>query len=182
MEAVAPPHMPAAGPLPLEITQPETQPLYIIEVEANCDECGGSGFDPGGIDPWGPEPCPACHGAGTQRITKNYLAEALRIAGNPECSLPVERALPPVFTRFPRTDFSWASIARKNACSLGVLLVFGPPRHRRLPALFTKLPFSEVFLPCLPTAGALLPEVFKRFWRKRSLFIRHYLKSILGPH
>lgn len=65
---------------------------YMIDVELPCDECGGSGFDPGGIDPWGPEPCPACRGAGTQRITKNYLAEALRIAANPECSLPVERA------------------------------------------------------------------------------------------
>ena len=53
---------------------------YTVDLELSCDECGGSGFDPGGIDPWGPEPCPACRGAGTQRIAKNYLAEALRIA------------------------------------------------------------------------------------------------------
>lgn len=65
---------------------------FVVEHEFQCDECGGSGFDPGGIDPWGPEPCPVCRGKGTQRITKNYLAEALRIAANPECLLPVERA------------------------------------------------------------------------------------------
>lgn len=65
---------------------------YIVEVEVNCEECGGSGYDPGGIDPWGPEPCPACRGAKTQKITRNYLGEALRIAANPECQVPVERA------------------------------------------------------------------------------------------
>jgi hypothetical protein len=64
----------------------------VERLEVPCDECGGSGFDPGGMDPWGPEPCPVCHGAGTQRITQNYLAEAFRIAGNPECTVPAERA------------------------------------------------------------------------------------------
>jgi hypothetical protein len=59
---------------------------------AICSECGGSGLDPGGIDPWGPEPCPVCHGAGTQKVTKNYLAEAFRIVGNPQCAMPVEHA------------------------------------------------------------------------------------------
>jgi len=68
------------------------RPPYILEVEANCEECGGSGVDPGSLDPWGPEPCPVCRGAKTQRIVRNYLAEALRIAGNPECTMPVERA------------------------------------------------------------------------------------------
>ncbi len=67
-------------------------PPYILEVEANCEECGGSGYDPGGIDPWGPEPCRVCHGTKTQRTIRNYLAEALRIAGNPVCTVPVERA------------------------------------------------------------------------------------------
>jgi hypothetical protein len=96
VDVVAGPHMPAVPPGSLnkipEIIPPQTQPPYIVEIEAACDECGGSGFDPGGIDPWGPEPCPACRGAGTQKITKNYLAEALRIVGNPECPLAVERA------------------------------------------------------------------------------------------
>lgn len=74
----------------LESTRPDVAP-YILEVEVNCDECGGSGFDPGGIDPWGPEVCPACHGAKTQRIIRNYLAEAFQIAANPENTRPVER-------------------------------------------------------------------------------------------
>ena len=41
---------------------------YMREVEVNCEECGGSGFDPGGIDPWGPEVCPKCKGGKTERI------------------------------------------------------------------------------------------------------------------
>lgn len=65
---------------------------YIVEVEINCEECGGSGFDPGGVDPWGPEPCPKCQGAKKQRITRNYLAEAFQIAANPESVRQVERA------------------------------------------------------------------------------------------
>ena len=64
---------------------------YIIEVDVPCEECGGSGFDPGGLDPWGPEPCPVCTGAKTQRITRNYLAEAFRIAADPNSACPIER-------------------------------------------------------------------------------------------
>jgi hypothetical protein len=75
----------------LEAARPDMLSPYIVEVEVNCEECGGSGYDPGGIDPWGPEPCPVCHGAKTQRITRNYLGEALRIAANPEYRVPVER-------------------------------------------------------------------------------------------
>jgi hypothetical protein len=75
-----------------ENTYASVQPQYAATIVVSCEECGGSGFDPGGIDPWGPEPCKVCHGAGTQKITKNYLAEAFRIAGNPECTIPVERA------------------------------------------------------------------------------------------
>ena len=56
---------------------------YATEVEVACDECGGTGFDPGGIDPWGPEPCPACHGAKTQKVVRNYLAEAFQMAAEP---------------------------------------------------------------------------------------------------
>jgi hypothetical protein len=74
-----------------EIARPETQPPHVLEIEVNCEECGGSGFDPGGIDPWGPEPCPACRGAKTRRITRNYLAEAFQIAANPASTRPVER-------------------------------------------------------------------------------------------
>jgi hypothetical protein len=69
----------------------QSLPPYIVEVEVSCEECGGSGFDPGGVDPWGPEPCAVCCGAKTQRITRNLLAEAFQIASNPESQRPVER-------------------------------------------------------------------------------------------
>jgi hypothetical protein len=68
-----------------------TKSTHITEVEVNCEECGGSGFDPGGLDPWGPELCPVCHGAKTQRITGNFLAEAFRIAANQESTRSIER-------------------------------------------------------------------------------------------
>jgi hypothetical protein len=74
-----------------ETARPEALPPYVMEVEVNCDECGGTGFDPGGIDPWGPEPCPACRGAKRQLITRNYLAEAFQIAANSESTRPIER-------------------------------------------------------------------------------------------
>jgi len=69
----------------------ETLPPHCLYVEVNCEECGGSGFDPGGIDPWGPEVCPKCHGAKTQTIIRNYLAEAFQIAANPDSTRPIER-------------------------------------------------------------------------------------------
>jgi len=64
---------------------------YIVEIEADCDECGGSGFDPGGLDPWGPEPCRVCRGSKKQRVTRNFLAEAFQIAANPESTRAIER-------------------------------------------------------------------------------------------
>jgi DnaJ-class molecular chaperone len=64
---------------------------HIVEIELNCDECGGSGFDPGAIDPWGPEVCPRCHGAKTEMISRNYLAEAFQIAANPDSARQIER-------------------------------------------------------------------------------------------
>jgi hypothetical protein len=95
VQAIAAPYLPAPPSKPAreapETAQPETHPPYVLEVEVNCDECGGSGFDPGGLDPWGPEPCPACRGAKTRWITRNYLAEAFQIAANPESTRPVER-------------------------------------------------------------------------------------------
>jgi len=75
----------------LESGRAARQLSYIAEVEVNYDDCGGSGFDPGGIDPWGPEVCPTCHGERTQRITRNYLAEAFQISANPDSTRPVER-------------------------------------------------------------------------------------------
>jgi hypothetical protein len=71
--------------------RPDLLARYIIEVDVACEECGGSGFDPGGLDPWGPEPCPLCAGTKTQKIMRNYLTEAFRIAANPDSACPVER-------------------------------------------------------------------------------------------
>ena len=44
------------------------------------------------LDPWDGGVCSRCAGSGQEMVTRNYLAEALRIAGNPECTVPVERA------------------------------------------------------------------------------------------
>src|ERR1700680_1665575 len=76
---------------PLETSRSEMRSPYVMEVEVNCEECGGSGFDPDGVDPWGPEERPTCHGAKPQRITRNYLAEAFQISANAESIRPVER-------------------------------------------------------------------------------------------
>jgi len=64
---------------------------FVVQQEIACEECGGSGFDPDGIDPWGPEVCPKCRGAKTQIITRNYLAEAFQIAANPDSVHQIER-------------------------------------------------------------------------------------------
>lgn len=77
------------GPGP---ANPKSFTDYAVRIDADCDECGGSGFHPGGIDPWGPELCPKCHGAKTQTITRNYLVEAFQIAGNPKSMRSVERS------------------------------------------------------------------------------------------
>ncbi len=69
----------------------ESPSQFVIEQEIACEECGGSGFDPGGIDPWGPEVCPKCRGAKTQKVIRNYLAEAFQIAANPDSMRPIER-------------------------------------------------------------------------------------------
>jgi hypothetical protein len=95
VKAIPAPYLPASplkrGSKAAETDRPLSRHPYVLEIEVNCEECGGSGFDPGSIDPWGPEPCPACQGAKTQRITRNYLAEAFQIAANPVSTRPVER-------------------------------------------------------------------------------------------
>jgi hypothetical protein len=64
------------------------QPL--TEVEIPCDECGGSGVDPGGLNAYGPEDCPVCHGSKRQTITRNYLSEAFAITSG-QSDRPIER-------------------------------------------------------------------------------------------
>lgn|SRR5690242_10847273 len=57
-----------------------TLPFWIVEVEEDCEDCGGRGYDLGGLNPNEFEYCPSCLGSKTQMVTRNYLAEALRIA------------------------------------------------------------------------------------------------------
>jgi hypothetical protein len=54
---------------------------YVVEVEENCEDCGGSGFDLGSLCAMEPEECRTCRGSGKQIVRRDYLAEALRIAG-----------------------------------------------------------------------------------------------------
>jgi len=67
-------------------------PSFVIDQEFPCDDCGGTGRDIGALDSWDGEVCSRCAGSGQETVTKNYLAEALRIAGNPQCTVPIERA------------------------------------------------------------------------------------------
>jgi hypothetical protein len=53
---------------------------YSVEVEEQCEDCAGSGYDCGSLSPIEPEDCPVCQGSGKQIVIHNYLAEALRIA------------------------------------------------------------------------------------------------------
>jgi hypothetical protein len=130
----------------LEIARPQMQAPYIVEGEVDGDECGGSGFDPGGIDPWGPEPCPACHGWGTQRVTKNYLAEAFRIVGNPKCIMPAERAHLVAIVQYCRQVVSAAvSSPRGPERDQDRTDLKSSPRHRRVKAAhrYPVIPFRR---------------------------------------
>ena len=57
-------------------------------VTQECEDCGGSGRDPGALNPWDPEACSSCHGAGVQTVERNYLAEAFRIAAGESLRAP----------------------------------------------------------------------------------------------
>ena len=59
-------------------------------VEVACQDCGGTGNDAGGWDPFA-EACGSCNGSGKETVERNYLAEAFRIVGDSQCSVPVER-------------------------------------------------------------------------------------------
>jgi DnaJ-class molecular chaperone len=53
---------------------------YAVTASQDCQDCGGSGKDPGELNSWDAGPCPACHGSGMESVERNYLAEAFRIA------------------------------------------------------------------------------------------------------
>ena len=69
----------------------QTAAPFVIEQEIPCEDCGGTGRDIGVLDPWDGGVCPRCAGSGQETVIRNYLAEAFRIAANPEMPRPVER-------------------------------------------------------------------------------------------
>jgi hypothetical protein len=64
---------------PASATSPATDGAKSTFVTQGCDECGGTGRDPGALNPWDPEPCPTCLGTKLQSVERNYLVEAFRI-------------------------------------------------------------------------------------------------------
>jgi hypothetical protein len=85
------------------------EPAYLETVTIECEECGGSGRDPGSLDSIfeGEAPvCPRCHGLCIQTITRNYLSEAFAIAQNPDSRRIVERAHIIAVIRFARAHVS----------------------------------------------------------------------------
>jgi hypothetical protein len=71
-------------------------------VEIDCQDCGGRGYDPGSVNPQEAEDCLACQGSGKESIVRNYLAEAFRIAANPQANLQPERAHLVALTAYAR--------------------------------------------------------------------------------
>lgn len=68
-------------------------PPFTVQVTEDCEDCGGSGHDHGSLDPNYWEPCPA-EGCidGKVTFTRNYLAEAFRIAAGADgAPVTVER-------------------------------------------------------------------------------------------
>ena len=55
-------------------------PSFVVEVEQECDECGGRGYDLGSLGPTDAAECTSCQGSGRQTVKRDYLAEGLRIA------------------------------------------------------------------------------------------------------
>lgn len=83
----------------------QTLPEGMIEVD--CQTCGGSGFDPGGHDPFG-ELCSACKGSKKEVIRRDYLAEALRIVQDPEAQIRIDREHLVAITKHARSFVSAA--------------------------------------------------------------------------
>ena len=49
-----------------ELEQSNEASPYIAETDQPCDECGGTGRDPGSLNPFEPEDCPSCGGSGRE--------------------------------------------------------------------------------------------------------------------
>jgi hypothetical protein len=48
----------------------------MAELELDCDDCGGSGVDPGGLNAYEPEECRMCHGAKRMTLADVYASMA----------------------------------------------------------------------------------------------------------
>jgi len=82
---------------------------YSRTVEIDCEDCGGSGRDPGALDAYleSTEPvCPSCKGLGVETVTRNFLSEAFAIASNPDSTRPVEREHLVAIVRYAREHVS----------------------------------------------------------------------------
>ena len=73
----------------LEASNGEASP-FTAEVKIDCEECGGTGVDPGGLNAYEPEDCRVCHGAKRMTITRNDLWEAFAITSG-QSDRPIER-------------------------------------------------------------------------------------------
>ena len=85
---------------------PEALPPFSDLVEINCQDCGGSGHDAGGINPQEMEDCCACQGSGKEIVLRNYLAEAFRLAADRETKVQLERAHLVALTAYARQTVS----------------------------------------------------------------------------
>ena len=84
----------------------EPLPPFSALTEVACQDCGGMGYDPCGVNFREPDDCPSCHGSGKETILRNYLAEAFRIAADPEIKLELERAHLVALTAYARQTVS----------------------------------------------------------------------------
>lgn len=90
--AVIDEHRRTAEPAPAKpmATATSINDPYTVEVEQDCSDCGGSGYDTGGHDPFG-EMCTSCQGTGVERVPRNFLVEALRVAASQDANVILER-------------------------------------------------------------------------------------------
>jgi hypothetical protein len=100
--------LPAARIPPASATAVTLDPLppFSELVEVNCQDCGGRGYDPGSISSHEPDDCAACGASGKETILRNYLAEAFRIAADPNAELLLERAHLVALTAYARQTIS----------------------------------------------------------------------------